>query len=680
MVQTLLSAHKSRFHAERFSRLGGTGVRLYSITFKGYKRFADAWMNLDGRTIAIVGPNEAGKSSVLEALTLLNHDSPIPSTAITRGTHKNPDDEVFLARFRLTPEERGLAPWPLQDNEAIWLIVAKTVSGARKYRVEPGPRRDRRPREQATAELRRAMGMRWFRVWEESLADGSEQSTIDASGPALIRMLVEELDPKPSTLSAEVLDRIATIREQLRVLIEGEPRISRTDGKSVARLVGSLEALDAAERAEHPSALADRLRSRVPQFVEFDDQQRDLRSEYNLADGSDISSSPLRNLATMAGLPLNELLDAINSNDIGRLRTLQERAQRRIGDELREAWKQSPVAVSFDRESTILRITVSSHEDEFFSLKDRSDGMRMFLALRTFLAQQQFEVPPVLLVDEAETHLHYDAQADLIRVFEQQDAVSQVIYTTHSIGCLPQDLGRGVRVVTPIPDSTRSGIQNVWGRDTAGVSPLMLAMGASTVPLTPSRFVVIAEGPSDAMLLPSLLREATGLAALEFQVVAGLSEASDAELTRLDVEAPRVAYLVDGDQGGARLAARLKKLNIAPRKIVKLSAASAGLAVEDLIDPELYLLGLNGYLQAWPPHPGGFPKSSLKRTGRSKCVEEWCGSHRVARPSKLRVAEEILRILDEPAPSIERRIGDRTRLPLIRALHQKLRAALGAPN
>lgn len=43
--------------------------------------------------------------------------------------------------------------------------------------------------------------------------------------------------------------------------------------------------------------------------------------------------------------------------------------------------------------------------------------------------------------------LHYDAQADLIGVLEEQDAAAQVIYTTHSPASLPNDLGAGVRVV-----------------------------------------------------------------------------------------------------------------------------------------------------------------------------------------------------------------------------------------
>ena len=66
---------------------------------------------------------------------------------------------------------------------------------------------------------------------------------------------------------------------------------------------------------------------------------------------------------------------------------------------------------------------MSSHERDYFALEDLSDGLRTFIALRGFLAQSVYEVPPILLVDEAETHLHYDARADFIRVCEQQDQI-----------------------------------------------------------------------------------------------------------------------------------------------------------------------------------------------------------------------------------------------------------------
>lgn len=61
-------------------------MRLTRIEFNGYKRLAQTSCNVDGKLIAFVGPNEAGKSSVLEALAWLDtdDDKALPDNVLTR--------------------------------------------------------------------------------------------------------------------------------------------------------------------------------------------------------------------------------------------------------------------------------------------------------------------------------------------------------------------------------------------------------------------------------------------------------------------------------------------------------------------------------------------------------------------------------------------------------------------
>ena len=268
-------------------------------------------------------------------------------------------------------------------------------------------------------------------------------------------------------------------------------------------------------------------------------------------------------------------------------------------------------------------------------------------------------------------------------MFEEQKDASQVVYTTHSIGCLPQDLGRGVRVVSASKEGTRSTIENVWARqgphsvNRPGLSPLVLAMGATTVPLAPSRYVVIGEGPSDAMLVPSLLREATSSRSLGYQVVGGLAEASDEELRTLDLEAPRVAYLLDGDAAGKQMAKRLMAVGVPARKIVAWSSWAAGVELEDLVDPNLYATAVHQYLSAWPPHKGGPAAKALPTTGRPSALKAWCKQYLIDEPSKALVAEEILRILYERDLATDQKLIDARRESLLRETHERLSRALG---
>ncbi len=58
---------------------GSLAVRLTKVTFNGFKRLSNATCNVDGRLIAFLGPNEAGKSSVLEALAWCPTPTQVPS-------------------------------------------------------------------------------------------------------------------------------------------------------------------------------------------------------------------------------------------------------------------------------------------------------------------------------------------------------------------------------------------------------------------------------------------------------------------------------------------------------------------------------------------------------------------------------------------------------------------------
>ena len=102
-----------------------------------------------------------------------------------------------------------------------------------------------------------------------------------------------------------------------------------------------------------------------------------------------------------------------------------------------------------------------------------------------------------------------------------------------------------------IPKSPHySTVDNWIWESSPGFRPLLLRMGASTAAMTPHRFAVMTEGVADFILLPSLLRDATGKEALKYQVVPGIAQASGNEIQQTDSESDIVFYLVDGDDGG----------------------------------------------------------------------------------------------------------------------------------
>jgi hypothetical protein len=73
-------------------------MRLISVELTGLKRFEQTTkINLDGKLIALVGPNEAGKTSILDALGWFGSDEPLPRSEWTRATAPDPNDVAVEA-------------------------------------------------------------------------------------------------------------------------------------------------------------------------------------------------------------------------------------------------------------------------------------------------------------------------------------------------------------------------------------------------------------------------------------------------------------------------------------------------------------------------------------------------------------------------------------------------------
>jgi predicted ATP-dependent endonuclease of OLD family len=275
-------------------------------------------------------------------------------------------------------------------------------------------------------------------------------------------------------------------------------------------------------------------------------------------------------------------------------------------------------------------------------MDERSDGLRWFIALRAFLSRPE-SVKPILLVDEAESHLHYDAQADLVAVLEAQDLAASVIYTTHSVGCLPSDLGTGIRLVV-VKDAQHSTLDNSFWSSGPGITPLLFGMGARLLAFTAIRVVVLAEGPSECVLLPTLLREATDRDDVGFRIVPGLAVVADDDFDTLAQEAARMGFLVDGDPGGRRIRDKLVGAGVDARKIIALrDLADNGLQLEDLVSVDTFVAAVNEEIQRWQPGRPTIQRTDVE-TGdhRMDAVKKWCSANGVNVPSKVALAQRVV--------------------------------------
>lgn len=353
----------------------------------------------------------------------------------------------------------------------------------------------------------------------------------------------------------------------------------------------------------------------------------------------------LCNLANLANLDLTNLNDSIANGDMSRVRTLLNRANTRIADIVKGKWSQSGIKVGLTTNNHVLYVFIEDEKQNCTNLDDRSDGLRQFVALINFLEVKHADLKPILLVDEAETHLHYDAQADLMSMFAKQEIASKIIYTTHSAGCLPEDIGTGVRCIIPDRNSERSKIKNwFWQDSKPGFSPLLFSMGANSLAFVPVRKAVFVEGATDMLLLPTIFRQLSKRSPLGFQIAPGLSVAAQSDLSLLENEAPKVAFLTDNDDARQTMIEQLKKAGIDEARIFKLPGEE-GLVLEDCVNKDLYVKAVNEELKNWNQvHPPvisleDFPDPDINRP---KTLEKWCKAQGIKPPDKKTIAYRLL--------------------------------------
>jgi hypothetical protein len=168
----------------------------------------------------------------------------------------------------------------------------------------------------------------------------------------------------------------------------------------------------------------------------------------------------------------------------------------------------------------------------------------------------------------------------------------------------------------------------------------MLAMGAAAAAFTPARCVVLAEGASEMILLPSLLRGATALPALEYQVAPGLSEVPRDFYPKLDLEGAKVAYLVDGDDGGSSLVNALMGAGVPAQLIVTLDAPG----IENTLDPDAYLSAVRSLLSECNPGQDipDLPELSSVESSWAKFLTDWAKTAGLKIPSKVAVASWLV--------------------------------------
>lgn len=645
-------------------------MQLIAFSIEGYRRFVvKTSVKLHGGLIAFVGPNEAGKSSLLKAMSHLNNSNSFEPNERPR-------------RMTLEPK----LTWHLQlengDKEAIQevpdsshierAVVTKKADGGKIWAFEPrDPSRDTSRRTVAATLLQ---VNRSIELLSEADADQESPFTLDLYD-SVHDLLISDI----RNYAADQIQQFSTLAATLQAIrppvIDSEQMSEEQElnYQFCSQATEALNELALDESGPSPwRMVVDILKGKLPTLEFFEQADRTLASEYDLAEVAASPPRALMHLASLASLDLKALLSEVNARAIADVATRRNAANKKLLEMFGQNWNQQGIAIQVDVQGQILHIQATTPEDSGLSdIGERSDGLRWFAALLAF--SHGWAGRPILLVDEIETHLHYDAQADLINVLSKQLFTSKVIYTTHSFGCLPNDLGTGVRVVQQV-DAATSRLENGFWKRGAGFSPLLASMGAAAMSFTPTRRALIAEGAADAILLPTLLRQSCNEENLGFHVAPGVSGVAAMGVPGLDTEAGRVGFIVDGDEGGQRLVTKLTNGGIEKNRIIVLGDAEPTndpLETEDLVDLDTYVNAVNAEIRCWNELVVSCTPDVLGNSCRTKKLEDWCEQHGYSAPDKAAVAQRVVDL------SLERNVFASARQQLLQDVFGRARSILG---
>lgn len=314
-------------------------MRLIKARCVGYKRLHDSGdLDLDLDVVCIVGPNAAGKSSFLDALTHLNDDRAFESHERTR---RNRGDGLIKvqARFVLEPDDRATIAQIPEAADLRQVIFYKRHEADPNLQFEPRIHRDLTPRREVEGRIRKLRDTPWASARAEQEVDGDEPIllAIDAALPVLAsddeRLVEDELAP------VVALHDLVASADDL-------PHQARA-------LPSKLDELLAHEQKEHPHNQVWRaLFPRMPKFLKFGQDERALQPSYDLTNAGD---EAIQNLLRLAGTSYERARTVAREGDKGRKKVFLDRANRELERVFTVAWGQNNILnVSIDLDGMLL--------------------------------------------------------------------------------------------------------------------------------------------------------------------------------------------------------------------------------------------------------------------------------------------------------------------------------------
>lgn len=590
-------------------------MRLRKFRVRAYRCIHDSGEITVGDLAAFVGRNESGKTTILQALTLLNKDEKISDLDLCDELSEELKGEVTLAE----------GEFELSSNEI--RLVKESFPGLPDIRKIRLFRTNKVPRVQYEFEDIQISNERNSEInsWENF--SRQIQNFLDTIPNHLRIQIDTELFDGPPPKNQQVFNSgMAEFSNQFHVIAVQEPKVIEEWQKIYNNPENQYSKLLSGDSEK--SALENFIATELhPRFVYFSDYKKiygNINLNEYLREEKGVRASSIefveefdkaetvRNLFYLAELDI-KALDTVKETPSKCIKLLNT-ASNRLTKKLNPAWKGDPIHVELRyNPGNIMSVVISDiHRDGTVTntglLNRRAEGFKWtFSFIVNFAAEtQRAELKEaILLLDEPARNLHPTQQRGISDLLKNLAGSNQVLYATHSPFMIFDYTPGNLLVVELDKRKHLSKIfYDYWNADDKTLTPILYGLSRGLVESivdreigTNSRPVIIVETMSDAMYLNAFDKflQDPNISMNPLNVVAAYNKNSVLPLAIFyRNHGYRTFILLDDSDESKQISAQLSSNEFSPIQTISFEREGKNLeSIEDYIVLEDYLHAVN---------------------------------------------------------------------------------------
>src|SRR3970040_1741070 len=494
-------------------------MRLRKFRVRAFRCIHDSGEIKVGDLASFIGRNESGKTTILEALTLLNKDAKVSELDLCDEMAEELKSETRIVEgaFELTEKETGLVREKFPNLSDIKKVKIFRTQTNPKVQYDFG---DVNISDEADKRIN---------SWE-NFVEKIYNFVLTIPNPIRIKLDTTFLEghvPRTrdafNSIMAEFNNNVYLLASQEKQVVSAWEQIYRDiDHTYDTLLIGT------SERSALENFVEERLH---PRFVYFSDYKKilgNINLDEFLKETKSVrpkgleyveefdKAETVKNLFYLADLDMDKLEEVQNSPS--RLIKLLHTASRKLTERLNPAWKGDPIHVELRfNPANILSVVISDiHRDGIVTntglLNRKAEGFKWtFSFIVNFAAEtQRSELKEaILLLDEPARNLHPTQSRGISDLLKSLAGSNQILYATHSPFIIFDYTPGNLLVVELDKRKHLSKIfYDYWNADDKTLTPILYGLARGLVESivdremgTNSRPVIIVETMSDAMYL-----------------------------------------------------------------------------------------------------------------------------------------------------------------------------------